>query len=177
MNFHEGDSVMHWVHGLGTVVRLEAMTFAEEQILYYTVQIGGMTIWVPADDMLETRLRHPTPKAEFRGLMGILSQPGEPLPVDRFERKRLLLKWLRDGCCESLFRVIGSLSGYRHFHPLNDDDQELMKRTKKVLLGEWSFAMSMDPAQAELQLHRLLTSHSSRESEDTPELEAERQQT
>ena len=178
MNFHEGDLVIHWIYGLGKVVRLEAMTLSDEQILYYAIQIGDMTIWVPADDMLETRLRQPTLEAEFTRLMRTLSYPGKTLPIDRFERKKLLLEWLKDGHCKSLFRVINSLSTYRDLHRLNDSDQELMRRTQKALLSEWSFAMSMSLAQAEYQLHRLLTSHSppEPESKHTPELEAEVQQ-
>ena len=82
----------------------------------------------------------------------------------------LLLKWLKDGCCKSLFRVIRSLSTYRELHPLNDGDQELMRRTQRVLLSEWSFAMSISLAQAAYQLNRLLASPSLPEpgAEDQP---------
>jgi RNA polymerase-interacting CarD/CdnL/TRCF family regulator len=175
MNFHNGDSVMHWTHGLGKIVRLEAMTLSGEKILYYAIQIGDMTVWVPADDMLETRLRPPTDAAEFKRLTDILSHPGEPLPVDRFERKKLLLDWLKDGRAETLFRVIRSLSTYHHFHPLNEDDQAFLKRSRNALLGEWSFTMSIPLKQAEHELQHLLASHSSQIEEYSGELEAQRQ--
>jgi RNA polymerase-interacting CarD/CdnL/TRCF family regulator len=175
MNFHEGDSVMHWTHGLGTVVRLETMTLSDENILYYAIQIDDMTVWVPADDLLETRLRIPTDAVEFKRLMDILTHPGESLPVDRFERKKLLLEWLKDGCAETLFRVIRSLSTYRHFHPLNEDDQAFLKRSRRALLGEWSFIMSIPLAEAEHDLNHLLASHSSQIQEQPEELEAEKQ--
>lgn len=174
MNFHDGDSVMHWTHGLGKVVQLEEMTLSGEKILYYAIQIADMTVWVPADDKLETRLRLPTRAAEFKKLMGVLSGAGEPLPVDRFERKKLLLEWLKDGCAETLFRVIRSLSTYRHFHPLNEDDQALLKRSRHALLGEWSFIMSITLAQAEHELQHLLASHSSQIQEHPEELATER---
>jgi RNA polymerase-interacting CarD/CdnL/TRCF family regulator len=177
MNFHNGDSVMHWTHGLGTVVRLEAMALSGEEILYYAIQIGDMTVWVPADDMLETRLRLPTDAAEFKRLMDILSHPGEPLPANSYERKKLLLEWLKDGRAEALFRVIRSLSTYRHLHPLNEDDQALLKRSRNALLGEWSFTMSITFGQAEHELQHLLASHSSRIEEHSEELKMERHQT
>ena len=157
MNFHEGDSVMHWTHGLGKIVQLEERTLAGEKILYYAIQIGDMTIWVPADDMLETRLRPPTEADEFQRLMGILLSAGEPLPIDRLERRKLLLERVKDGRTESLFRVIRSLATHRHRQPLNDNDEALLKRTRKMLLGEWSFTMSISLAEAEHELHRLLT--------------------
>ena len=157
MNIHEGDSVMHWTHGLGKVVQLEERTVSGESLPYYAILIGDMTVWVPADDMLESRLRLPTHTAEFKRLMGILSQPGEPLPVDRRERKALLIEWLKDGRSESLFRVIRSLATYRQDHNLNMDEQALMKRSQHALLGEWSLAMSVTLEQAEFELYRLLT--------------------
>ena len=171
MNFHNGDTVMHWTYGLGKVVRLEAMTLSGKQILYYAVQIADLTVWVPADDLLETRLRLPTPAADFERLMGILSRPGEALPVDRYQRKKLLLAWLEDGCAKTLFRVIRSLCTHRHFHPLNEDDQALMRRSRNMLLGEWSFIMSITLAQAEHDLHHLLASRSARVEEQSTELD------
>ncbi len=160
MNIREGDSVMHWTHGLGKVVRLEERALSgQAAILYYAIQIGDMTVWVPADDMLETRLRLPTHTAEFQKMMNGLSQPGEALPDDRRERKSLLIEWLKDGRTESLFRVVRSLSTYRQSHSLSLDEQSLMKRSQNALVGEWSYAMSVTHAQAEMELYRLLPPH------------------
>jgi len=158
MDFHEGDPVMHWTYGLGTVIRLEERILSGKKTLYYAVQIGAMTVWVPADDKLETRLRAPTLKAKFIHLLTILSGPSETLPVDRQERKLILLEWLKNGRAESLCRVIRNLSTYRSAHPLNDSDQAFLKRSQNVLLGEWGFALSITPFQAEIELNRLLTS-------------------
>jgi hypothetical protein len=47
-----------------------------------------------------------------------------------------------------------------------------MKRVQNVLLGEWSFALSLSLAQAERQLRHLLAAHSSRASKHSQELEA-----
>ena len=161
MNFQEGDSVMHWTHGLGKVVGLATMDLVGKKTLYYAIQVGDLTVWVPADEQLESRLRHPTPAAEFKRLMESFSRPGEPLPVDPYERKKLLLQWLRTGSSESLFRVVCSLSTYHHDgHPLKENDQALMKRVQNALLGEWSFALSVSLAQAERELRHMLASHS-----------------
>jgi RNA polymerase-interacting CarD/CdnL/TRCF family regulator len=115
-----------------------------------------MMVWVPADEQLETRLRFPTRTAEFQKLVDTLSQPGEPLPDERRERKTLLMEWLKDGRTESLFRVIRSLATYRQAHSLNLDEQTLLKRSKNTLVGEWSYALSVTPTQAEHELYRLL---------------------
>ncbi|RJP46148.1 MAG: hypothetical protein C4583_19445 [Anaerolineaceae bacterium] len=156
MNFREGDSVMHCTYGLGKIIQMEERTVFGPAILYYAVQIGDMTVWVPADDKLETRLRPPTRVGEFKRLLDILSGPGEPLPTDRHERKELLFGWLKDGRAESLCRVIRSLASFRQLRPLSDNDQNLLKRTQQVLIGEWGYSLSVTPAQAEQEMRLLL---------------------
>jgi RNA polymerase-interacting CarD/CdnL/TRCF family regulator len=90
-------------------------------------------------------------------MLSILSSPGEPLPDDRQERKLRILDLLKDGRAESLCRVIRDLSAYRKVKSLNDNDQAVLRRVQTSLLGEWGFALSLTPAQAELELQRLLT--------------------
>ena len=157
MNFREGDLVMHCTHGLGKVIQVEERALYGPTILYYAVRVGDMTVWVPADEKLETRLRPPTLEKEFQPLLDILAGPGEPLPNDRHARKELLLEWLKDGRAESLCRVIRSLTSYRQGRSLSDNDQMLMKRAQHALIGEWGHSMSITTAQAEHEMHRLLT--------------------
>jgi RNA polymerase-interacting CarD/CdnL/TRCF family regulator len=159
MNFREGDSVMHCTYGLGKIIQLEERALYGPTVLYYAVQIGDMTVWVPADDKLETRLRTPTRGVEFQQLLDILAGPGEPLPDDRQERKELLKDWLKDGRAESLCHVIRSLEKYRQVRSLNDNDQTLMKRVQQALIGEWGYSMSITTAQAEHELRHLLAAN------------------
>ena len=177
MNFRNGDSVIHWTHGLAKVVRMEMMTLSDEEIPCYAIQIGDTTVWVPADDKLDTRLRLPTVAAEFKRLTDILTHPGEPLPANGYERKKLLLAWLTDGRVETLFRVIRSLATYRHFYALNEDDQAILKRSQNALLGEWSLIMSIPLERAEHELHNLLNSPSSRVDEQAPQPDPKRRKT
>ncbi len=157
MNFREGDPVMHWTYGFGEVLRLEEREISGQTTLYYAVQVRDMTVWVPADDNLKSRLRPPTSQARFKRLLAILSAPAEPLPEDRQERKLRLLELLNDGSTESLCQVIRDLFAHRRVKALNDNDQALLKRSQSALLGEWGFVLSVTPAQADLEMHRLLT--------------------
>ena len=157
-SFHRGDTVMHWTYGLGKVVRLEHRELLGQKTLYYAVQVGDMTVWVPADDHLPQRLRRPSSRAQLRKLRLVLGRPGVTLPQDRHERKTILQEMLKDGRAESLCRVIRSLVGYGKNHPLNDNDQALLKRAQTALLAEWGHALSVTPAQAELQLRRYIGS-------------------
>ena len=160
MNFHKGDMVMHWTHGIGQIVNLEERALSGSKTVYYVVQLRDMTVWVPADSKVGSRLRPPTPKLRFQRLLAILSSPSEPLPEDRLERKTHLLELLKGGRLESLCEVIRDLSAYRNqqTRPMNDNDQMILKQARNTLLGEWAFVLSITHAQAEHELHRLLTS-------------------
>ena len=160
MNFHSGDTVMHWTYGIGQIVNLEERDLFGSKTLYYAVQVKDMTVWVPADSKVGSRLRSPTSKPRFKQLLGILSSPSEPLPEDRLERRTRLLELLRDGRPESLCQVIRDLSAYQKqkVQPMNDNDQMILKQSRNTLLGEWGFVLSITHAQAEHELHRLLAS-------------------
>jgi RNA polymerase-interacting CarD/CdnL/TRCF family regulator len=160
MDYKIGDPVMHWTYGLGRIVGLEERVIAGQKALYYAVQVQDLTVWVPADGNLETRLRPPTPAARFKQLFAILTSPGEPHPEDRHERKTWLAEQLKDGRAESLCRVIRDLSAYQQAKSLNENDMSLLKRAQNVLLGEWGFSLSIPVMQAESDLHRLLKSGS-----------------
>jgi len=155
MNFREGDPVMHWTYGIGQIVRLEERALSGPKTLYYAVQLGDMTVWVPADENLGSRLRSPTSEAGFKKLLTILSAPGESLPEDRHERRTRLLELLKDGRAESLCRIIRDLSACVK---RNENDQAMLRQAQNTLLGEWGFVLSITHAQAELELHRLLSS-------------------
>ena len=156
MDLQIGDPVVHWTYGLGQVVGLEERELSGQKALYYVVKVRDMTVWVPADDNLEKRLRRPTPATGFEQLFAILSGSGEPLPEDRQERKLRLVEQLRDGRAESLCRVIRDLFAFRRGKSLNENDQLLLKRAQNALLGEWGFSLSIPAVQAESDLYRLL---------------------
>ncbi len=158
MKFDIGDPVVHWMYGLGHVLKLEERTVSDVKVLYYAVQIGDMTVWVPADDNLESRLRPPLPQTKFRKLLAILSSPSEPLPVDGRERRLLIQELLKDGQAETLCRAIRDLSAIQKTKPWNEYDQSLMKRMQGLLIGEWGLVLSVSPENAAHELNRLLTS-------------------
>jgi RNA polymerase-interacting CarD/CdnL/TRCF family regulator len=158
MNFHEGDTVIHRTHGLGRVVRQEERDLSGVKTLYYAVQVRDMTVWVPSDADLAHPLRPPTSRSRFEELLAILSDPGEPLPDNRQERRLQLLVLLRDGSLQSLCRIIAGLYVYRKIRALNDNDQFILKQARSAVLDEWAFVLSITPAQAEYELQRRLAS-------------------
>jgi RNA polymerase-interacting CarD/CdnL/TRCF family regulator len=162
MEFRAGDPVIHWNYGLGRVVRLEERELSGSKMLYYVIQIKDMTVWVPADANSGSRLRPPMPANGFKKMLTILSSPGDPLPDDRHKRKIQLIDLLKQGRPESFFRVIRDLLGFKQGRTLSDSDQALLRLTQSALIGEWGFALSITPAQAEQELQHLLMASSTK---------------
>jgi RNA polymerase-interacting CarD/CdnL/TRCF family regulator len=156
MNFRIGDTVIHNTHGIGKIVRLEEQTFSGKKKFYYVVQVGSLTIWVPVDAQVMSRLRAPTPQDEFSKLFSILSEPGKTLPDDRLERRTYLLEELKDGKAESRCRVIRDLSSFQYKKSLNENDRSVLRQASDSLLGEWEFSLSIPLAQAQVKLYDLL---------------------
>jgi RNA polymerase-interacting CarD/CdnL/TRCF family regulator len=156
MNFHEGDTVMHWTYGLGQILGMEERDLSGATTLYYAVQVHDLTVWVPSDAELQHRLRAPTTKAGFEELLAILSDPGEPLPDDRHERRARLLEQLEERSTQSLCRIISGLHAYQKVRPLNESDKSILRQSRSALLGEWEYVLSVTAAQAEHQLSHVL---------------------
>ncbi len=156
MHFQAGDAVMHWSYGLGTIIRLEKRNVLGQTAMYYAVNVGGMTVWVPEDDKLKTRLRPPTSRARFPKILAGLKAPGDPLPMDRHERKLKLSECMQTGRVESLVEVIRALGAFSRIHSLNDYDQSFLRRARSLLAGEWGYALSVTPEEADTKLQHLI---------------------
>jgi RNA polymerase-interacting CarD/CdnL/TRCF family regulator len=157
MGFQIGDWVVHCNHGLGQVLAIEERTNNNKTALYYMVQLKDLTIWVPADENLNSRLRFPVSSEELRRLLATLSGPAEKLLDDRRQRNLQLLEMLKDGSVESMCRVLRNLAAHRHHRSWSEYDSALMSRVQKALIGEWSFILSVSPLDAEVELQKLMS--------------------
>lgn len=157
MNFHVGDIVVHWSYGLGQIVGLEERAVTGENQLYYVVKIQDLSVWVPADSRLASRLRWPTSPQAFKKLFDILRGPAGTLSGDRRERKSQLQTKMAAGKAKAICQVIRDLTTLEQEKSLNYDDKSTLKRASTLLLGEWGYSLEMPPAQAQADLYHLLT--------------------
>jgi CarD family transcriptional regulator len=157
MKFNIGDPVVHWTYGLGNIIGKEEREISGKKQVYYEVRVNDLTVWVPADEQVTSRLRQPTSAAEFDQLFSILASPGEPLPENRLERKVEIVEKLKDGRADTLCRVIRDLSCYQQIRALNETDHGLMNRVHNTLIGEWVYALSISVLDAEKELRQILS--------------------
>ena len=157
MDYKIGEWVVHCTYGMGQVVALEERTMNDKPSMYYVIQTSDLTIWVPDDKNIQSRLRAPINATSFKAIISILSEPAEKLPDDYRQRTLQLQSMLREGGAEARVRVIRDLTAYRHRRTWSDHDRDLIKSTEKVLIGEWSYSLSITPAQAQTVLQQTLT--------------------
>ena len=157
MQFQTGDWVIHSTHGLGQILAIENRTLNEIQSLYYMVKVASLTIWVPVDENTKSRLRLPSDAAGFLESISVLSEPAESLPNDYRQRNLQLHEMLKDGGVAAYCKVIRDLTAYRQGRPASDHDNALMKHAQNILIGEWSFSLSITLDAAELELNRFIT--------------------
>jgi len=158
MEFQVGDQVVHCTYGLGQVLAVGEQVINNTVAFCYEVRVADLSIWVPADENVRTRLRSPISAAGLKKLFALLSGPAEQLPADRRQRNLQLHEMLKDGKTESLCRVLRDMTAYRQARTTsNDYDTEMMRRVENILIREWSFSLSITPLEAATELHRLLS--------------------
>ncbi len=156
MGFQIGDKVIHWVYGLGEIIQMDVKNIHEHPTPCFVVRIRDLSIWVTADDKGASNLRRPTPPGNFDEIFAVFHSPAEPLPNDRFERKKQLGERMRGGNLVSISTVVRDLTYHRGVVNLNYDDKSTLQRAKSFLLDEWSCSLSVPMAEANTELVHLL---------------------
>ena len=156
MNYRVGDTVVHWTHGLGSVISIDEIHLAGNTQQYYVVEIELLKLWVPVKDADEGSIRFPADSARFERLFDILRQPGEPLPDNTFLRKNAIRERMQKRTPEGLCHLIRDLSDRSHLHPLNLDDSSSLLRAKKHLVDEWILSLGTERETALSELDDLL---------------------
>jgi RNA polymerase-interacting CarD/CdnL/TRCF family regulator len=157
MEFQIDQWVMHSAHGLGRVQGIEERTVNGGVSLYYVVQVGDLTIWVPVDENIQHRLRLPKAANEFKAIIAVLSEPAEALPEDFRLRNSQLQARLKGGDAEAQCKVIRDLTAHRQGRTWSTHDRTLVTTVRKLLIGEWCHSLSISREEAELELQRSLT--------------------
>ena len=60
VNYKIGDIIVHWSHGIGTVVALDQKLMAGVNQQYYVVEVERFKYWVPVEEGNEGSIRFPT---------------------------------------------------------------------------------------------------------------------
>jgi RNA polymerase-interacting CarD/CdnL/TRCF family regulator len=156
MNYQIDDQVVHWSHGPGKIIGIDEKRLSGRTRLYYVVEAGRATIWVPVDEAGEKSLRLPSTLLEFKELLNLLTGPGEELPDHQFQRRSELSERMQKRSLNDICFVIRDLIFRSTSQKLNRNDVDVLKRAKEFLLSEWELSLGIPRARAQLELQSYL---------------------
>lgn len=156
INYEIGDTVVHWTHGLGTVVAIDKMDLAGITQQYYVVEVQLFKLWVPIDEVNDGAIRFPMESVQFKEFFDILRMPGEQLPDNQYKRKNELRERMQKRTLEGLCHVIRDLTDRSLEHTLNQNDSAVLFRAEEHLLDEWVLSLGAERSDALLELEVLL---------------------
>ncbi len=156
MDYEVGDAVVHWTHGLGTIIAIDEIHLAGITQQYYVVEIEPLKLWVPFAEAHGGSLRFPTESTQFKRFFNILRTPGESLPDNQYQRKLLLRERMQKRSLEDLCHVIRDLTDRSRHHPLNQNDASVLFRAEEHLLDEWALSLGVERSKALRELEILL---------------------
>lgn len=165
MNYGIGDTVVHWTHGLGTIIAIDERQLAGVTQQYYVIEVELYKFWVPIEEAQEGSIRFPTDNIQFIRLLDVLRIPGQKLPDNQYKRKNELRERMQKRTLEGLCHVIRDLSDRSQSHALNQNDSSVLFRAEEYLLDEWVLAMGDERQHALHELEILLHDGRSEPSE------------
>ena len=148
MRYAVGDTVIHWTHGLGTVIAIDEMDLAGATKPYYVVEVEQLKLWIPIEEAHDGSIRPPMESIEFEQLFEILRTQGQPLPDHYEHRKNVLRARMQKRTLEDLCHIIRDLSDRSCRHNLNDFDADILFRAQEHLLDEWVISLNTDRSEA-----------------------------
>jgi len=155
--YQVGDTIIHPVHGVGVITRLDEMKQGEQSHLYYVLATPDkVTVWVPMDTAAQCGMRPVVSASGFAVASGILSSAAQPLKEQAYERQVEIRERLNQGTLEAICSIVRDLTVRRSSQRLNENDAKMLKRTRKLLLDEWVLVMQILQLEAESHLSAML---------------------
>jgi CarD family transcriptional regulator len=156
MLFKIGDWVVHPMHGVGQVVKLDRKDFGlPKSQLYYEIAISQGTLWVMAETP-PVGLRGLTAKADLPRYRAVLQSAPAELNKDYHLRRGELRERLRDGTIQARCEVVRDLAAYGWQKKLSEPDAALLRTTRDGLCREWAEVEAVTVAQATQEVEELL---------------------
>lgn len=157
MNFSCGDYVVHPKFGVGTVVCIEEMVFSgDDPSVFYRVDFGKTTLWVPVKISKSRGIRPVTPKSDLARYRSVLKS--RPVTLnDNFRKRQVELEdRMHLGTFQALCEVVRDLSARNRQKILGSYELTLLRRTREAMDSEWARASKLPLVDAAEEIDTLL---------------------
>lgn len=159
-----GDSVVHWIYGIGKITAIADKGFPGHPCFYYVIEGDDKTLWVPVNENGRSSLHLITSRSNFKLLINILRSHGEKISNNPYQRQAQLEARMLKAFPKDLCLVIRDLTYRSHRTKLRDNDFKVLKQAKSFFLDEWELSLGTPRENARIELEWILKEIPSRKN-------------
>jgi CarD family transcriptional regulator len=157
MQFKVDDVVVHPIHGVGHIAKIEKKRFSEKEArLYYKLIWPKRVIWIPVEAEATIGLRLVTAKNDLGQYRKLLKSRPAPLPPKHYHRQHELANRLKQSSFQVVCEVVRDLTAWGWRKPLGSADTNLLKKARENLCREWAAAAGVSNTEAIKEIDALL---------------------
>jgi CarD family transcriptional regulator len=154
--YSRGDWIVHLIHGIGQVQRMEKKALGGKKKKYFRVENKNCVFWVPVEQTEQSRVRPVASPYQLRKALKTLKQP----PRDDIFNSKQRQEWIKEarsnGSLTMICELVRDLAALQDEKSLGENDRRNLDFFKKLLLQEWSISADMPVEDAKHQLRDLL---------------------
>lgn len=150
MVFAIGDKVVHPNIGAGTITGTREQEIVAGFKHYYIIDIPAWesTVYVPVRKADELGLRAVLSRDKMTGVLDLLAGRPRPLPGDHRERQEQIEGRMAQGRPLEVAEAVRDLAWHKAAARLNQKDEQLMARGRKLLASEIAVVLDIEVDEA-----------------------------
>jgi RNA polymerase-interacting CarD/CdnL/TRCF family regulator len=164
-----GESVVHWIYGIGKIVAIADKGLPGRPCLYYVIEGNEQTLWVPVNEGSKSSLHLPTLSSEFEQFISVLRSAGKKMPDNPFQRRNELDQRMQKRSLVETCLIIRDLNYRSHIDKLSSSEIQVLKHAQSFLLDEWERSLGTPREKAKREMEWILKESPVRQNSRTPQ--------
>ena len=140
----KGDWIVHAHYGVGQVKQKEKKILEGDKKTFFRVKTFNGIYWLRVNNTAAPRIRRIASEYQIKKALSLLRKPPVELPKDHKQRGKQINEALNDGSLYTMAKIIRDLHGRKADVTLNQTDIQLLEKTTKRFLNEWSVVKGED---------------------------------
>jgi RNA polymerase-interacting CarD/CdnL/TRCF family regulator len=154
--YEVGDWIVHLIHGVGQVQRIENMLVRENKRPCYRVRTDDGTFWLPVDNANNKRVRSLTAPERFQHALGNLRKAPKKMKKNYQSRRKHIQNVMFDGDLNTDVKLIRDLNARMFRKGLSFTEQAAFNTITKRFLQEWTVSIGINLQEARQEMNRIL---------------------
>jgi CarD family transcriptional regulator len=158
MGYKVGDKVVYPHHGAAIVEKKEKRVLDGKRRSYLVLRVAtsDLTLMVPEDKTEDVGIRQVISRKDVKKVFEVFKQPDSTPQANWSRRYKAHIEKLGSGDIFEVAEVVRNLAYREKEKGLSTGEKRVLQRAKEILISELSFALNIDPSEAEKELERHL---------------------